>query len=101
MTTPEERDDVIILTDEDGQDFEFQLIDIIEVDEKRYAVLFPLSEEDASDDEALIMRLETDEETGEDLLVDVEDDDEWEKAVAEWERILEEEDLEDEEEDEE
>lgn len=97
MNTPEERDDVIILTDEEGQEYEFQLIDVIEVDELRYAVLFPLNEDESNDDdEALIMRLETDAETGEDLLVDIEDDDEWEKVVAEWERLLEEEDVEDE-----
>ena len=101
-TPEEERDDVIILTDEEGQEYEFQLIDVIEVDELRYAVLFPLNEDEATDDdEALIMRLETDEETGEDLLVDIEDDDEWEKVVAEWERLLEEEDDEEDEEDEE
>lgn len=94
----EERDDVIILTDEEGQEYEFQLIDVIEVDELRYAVLFPLSEDESSEDEALIMRLETDEESGEDLLVDIEDDAEWEKVVAEWERLLEEEDIEDEDE---
>lgn len=94
----EERDDVIILTDDEGQEYEFQLIDVIEVDELRYAVLFPLNEDESSEDEALIMRLETDEETGEDLLVDIEDDEEWEKVVAEWERLLEEEDVEDEDE---
>jgi uncharacterized protein YrzB (UPF0473 family) len=99
-THEEERDDVIILTDEEGQEYEFQLIDVIEVDELRYAVLFPLEEDESSEDEALIMRLESDVETGEDLLVDIEDDDEWEKVVAEWERLLEEEDI-DEEEDEE
>jgi uncharacterized protein YrzB (UPF0473 family) len=101
MNTPEERDDVIILTDEEGQEYEFQLIDVIEVDELRYAVLFPLNEDESSEDEALIMRLEADEETGEDLLVDIEDDDEWEKVVAEWERLLEEEEADEEDEDEE
>ena len=90
MTTPEEREDVIVLTDEEGTEYEFQIIDVIEVDTNRYAVLFPL-DEDAEDDEALIMRLESDPDNGEELLVDIEDDAEWEKVVAEWERILEEE----------
>lgn len=84
-----ERDEIIVLTDEEGTEYEFQIIDVLEVDGSRYAVLFPLDEE-AEDDEALIMRLDTDE-NGEDILVDIEDDEEWEKVVAEWERILEEE----------
>jgi len=99
--TDETRDEIIVLTDEEGTEFEFQIIDVLEVEGKRYAVLFPL-DEDAEDDEALIMRLEQDE-NGDDILVDIEDDEEWEKVVAEWERILEEEedeDLEDEDDDE-
>ncbi|KAF0197456.1 MAG: hypothetical protein FD169_438 [Bacillota bacterium] len=96
--TEEERDEIIVLTDEEGTEYEFQIIDVLEVDGKRYAVLFPL-EEDAEDDEALIMRLETDE-NGDDILIDIEEDEEWEKVVAEWERILEEEDDEDEDEEE-
>lgn len=87
--TDEARDEIIVLTDEEGTEYEFQIIDVLEVEGKRYAVLFPL-DEDAEDDEALIMRLEQDE-NGDDILVDIEDDAEWEKVVAEWERILEEE----------
>jgi uncharacterized protein YrzB (UPF0473 family) len=94
--TETERDEVVVLTDDEGNEFEFQIIDVLEVEGNRYAVLFPLDDEDADDDEALIMRLETDED-GDDVLVDIEDDQEWEKVVAEWESMLDdEEDLEEE-----
>lgn len=94
--TENERDEVVVLTDDEGNEFEFQIIDVLEVEGNRYAVLFPLDDEEADDDEALIMRLETDED-GDDVLVDIEDDQEWEKVVAEWESMLaDEEDLDEE-----
>lgn len=94
--TENERDEVVVLTDDEGNEFEFQVIDVLEIEGNRYAVLFPLDDSEAAEDEALIMRLETDEE-GDDVLVDIEDDQEWEKVVAEWESMLaDEEDLDDE-----
>lgn len=99
----EDDEDVIVLTDEDGHDHEFQLIEILEVDEHEYAVLAPLdsaaeagseSDEDVDEDEAIILRVETDEK-GDRIFSDIEDDDEWEKVAEAWESSLEDEDLED------
>ena len=92
MTNHEERDDVIVLTDDEGKEYEFELIHLFELDGLRYAALSPLSEEEPGEDgDLIIMRLEADEKTGEDLLVDIEDDADWEKVAAEWERICDEE----------
>jgi len=78
----EEMDDVIILIDEDDNEHAFAMIDMLEVDGKKYAVLSPLDGEEESD-EAMILRIETDE-NGEEVLYDIEDDEEWEKVVDIW-----------------
>jgi putative Holliday junction resolvase len=93
-------DEVITLTDEDGQEHQFAILDVIEVDSKEYAILIPTDEaEEDSEDEAVILRLETDE-TGEEVLVDIEDDEEWQRVAQAWEELVEVEDEEDEEEEE-
>ncbi|MBS3872783.1 MAG: DUF1292 domain-containing protein [Firmicutes bacterium] len=86
----ERREEVIVLTDEEGNEYEFEVVQVLEVDGNKYAVLFPLNDEDIEDDEAIIMRIEKGED-GEDIIVDIEDDAEWEKVVAEWELFLDEE----------
>jgi len=71
---------IIILTDEEGQEHEFTLLDIIEVDNTEYAILASMESE-----EAIALRLETDDE-GQQILTDIEDDEEWERVAAAWER---------------
>ncbi len=88
----------IVLTDEEGHEHEFTIIDVIEVDERQYAVLLPVApleaeageEEPEGIEDAVILRLEQDEK-GDDVLVDIEDDDEWERVAQAWEESLEEE----------
>ncbi|MCL5677485.1 MAG: DUF1292 domain-containing protein [Firmicutes bacterium] len=88
MSEPEEeREEVIVLTDENGEEHEFTLIDVLEVDGKEYAVLLP--PEDDDDDEAVILRLETDEQ-GNDVLVDIDSEEEFERVAEAWEELLEE-----------
>ncbi|MGQ9779416.1 MAG: DUF1292 domain-containing protein [Bacillota bacterium] len=92
----EETTDLVTLVDEEGNEHQFELIDVIEVDERRYAIMTPVEEEDAAEEgEAYIFRLETDE-NGEEILVDVEDEDEFNRVCA----VLEEMDEEAEEEEE-
>jgi uncharacterized protein YrzB (UPF0473 family) len=69
-----EESDVITLQDEDGVEHRFNLVDIIEVERQRYAVLLPEDEEDAA---AVIFRMES-----EDRLVPIEDDDELGRVMA-------------------
>ena len=100
-----EQGDLVVLTDENGEEHEFELVDVFDVDGREYAVL--ASTEDEDDEEAIVLRVEKDTD-GNDQLVDIEDDEEWEKVAARWDEILEDEaslewdeDEEDEEEDEE
>ncbi len=71
---------LVTLIDEDGNEQEFEVIEIFEVDEKEYvAIAPPLGEED--DDEVMVFRLEVDETTGEELLRDIADDEEWNRVA--------------------
>ena len=72
LMTDEELDDVLILIDEEDQEHPFQMIDMVEVDGNKYAVLVPL-EEDAEEDEAIILKIVEDENC-EEVLYDIEDD---------------------------
>lgn len=82
--------EAILLVDEDGQEHSFYLIDVVMVDGKRYAVLEPAEPED-EEEGAYLFRIDT--EDGEERLVVVEDDDEFDRVV----QVLEEFDDEDDE----
>lgn len=64
----EEMDDVattIILTDEDGQEVEFEFLDLIPYQEKEYMVLMPLEgEDDEEETEVVILQYEEGDEEG-------------------------------------
>lgn len=95
-------DEVITLLDEEGKEHQFALLDVIEVDENEYAILIPAGEGSESEeeaDEAVILRMEEDTE-GNEVLVDIEDEAEFERVATAWEELLDEEDAADEEEDE-
>ncbi len=68
-----EDEDVIQLLDEDGVEHEFTIVDVLEVDERRYAILQPLTSGEKSDT-AVIFRME------DDTLVTIEDDAEFERV---------------------
>lgn len=85
-----EADEVVTLVDEEGAEHDFTVIDIIEVDGSEYAILLPVDEEN---NEAIILKFAKDEE-GNELLVDIEDDEEWEKVSDAWEEMIAEEDIE-------
>ena len=89
----EEMDNIIGLVDEEGVEHDFELIDYFELDETAYAVLAPLDsiEDDENEGEAIILRVAKNAE-GEEILENIEDDAEWEKAVNVWMEIMEEED---------
>ena len=62
---------VVLFTDDHGNEIEFEFLDLIDYEGDQYAVLLP-TEHDA--DEALIMRLVPDED-GQEVYVSVEDED--------------------------
>ena len=82
----------IILIDEDGEEHAFIMLDAIEVEGNQYAVLQPVDEdlEDDEEPEAIILKFEMDDK-GEETLIDIEDDEEWEKVADAWQEIIEEE----------
>lgn len=77
-------EETISLTDEEGKEHEFNLVDIITVDGEEYAILQPVDE-----DEAIILRFGIDED-GNEILCDIEDDEEWERVADAWQEMLEE-----------
>lgn len=96
----EDRDDIIVLVDEDGEEVEFELIDTIEMNDNEYVVMLPLEEdEEASEndvDEVVIFKIEHGE-GGEDSFVTIEDEEELSEVFEEFTKRVEEESDEDEE----
>ncbi len=75
----EEEGEFVMLTDENGIELEFEIIADYEKDGNRYFAMFPPeTEEDAESDflEYVVLKLVKDEETGEEMFVSVDDDDE-------------------------
>ena len=71
--------DYVVLTDEDGNEVEFEHIDTVEVDGTMYMAFIPA--ELAVDEEAEVVILKVEEEDGEEVLVSVDND---EEAVSGW-----------------
>ena len=67
----EELDNMIVLTDDEGNDVEFEWLDTLELNDKTYVVVLP-TDEDA--DEVVILRMEEDGE--EETFVGLDDEDE-------------------------
>lgn len=80
--------DNITLIDEEGVEHEFEVEAFLDVDDQKYAVLVPQSDEHI--DEAVILRFGVDEE-GEEVLFDIEDDEEWKKVADAYEAFAEDE----------
>lgn len=80
--------EIITLYDEDGEETEFEVLGVINLEDKDYYILTPVDEADEEDAQAYIFRADTDE-NGEDILVEVEDDDEFKTVSEAWEAICE------------
>jgi uncharacterized protein YrzB (UPF0473 family) len=88
----DQEENVLTLTDDEGNEHAFTVIDIIEVNDTEYAILFPHEEADGDDEEekeAIILKITKDEE-GNEVLVSIEDDDEWEEVADAWAHMAEE-----------
>lgn len=70
----------VLLTDEDGNEVEFEHIDTIEVEGKMYMAFIPAQL--AVDEEAEVVILKVVEEDGEEILVSVDDDEEADRIFA-------------------
>ena len=89
------RDNLVTLTDEDGNAHDFIVIDAFHVEEKHYVVLLPVYDSEDGGEEAeseldyeeevYIFRVELDDESGGEILVELDDEAEWERVAALWE----------------
>ena len=52
----DELDNIVVLTDEDGNDVEFEFLDVVQVDDKEYVILLPV--EEMENGEVVIFRIE-------------------------------------------
>lgn len=81
--------EIIPLVDEDGNEHDFALLGVVEVENFEYAILLPLEEEEGLEEdegEAIILKIITDEE-GNQTLEGIDDDEEWEKVADAWEEL--------------
>ncbi len=88
----EERDDLIVLVDEDGEEVEFEHLDTIEMEKGEYVVLLPTEELTADDeeiDEVVILKVDYLED-GEETFVSVEDEQELNTVFEEFKRRVQE-----------
>ncbi|MGV8146837.1 MAG: DUF1292 domain-containing protein [Alkaliphilus sp.] len=79
-----QNENTVLLIDEDGKEVEFEVHMTIEVADNTYAILMLTEHND--DEEAYIFKMTVDED-GEDILEAIEDDDEYQTVVAEYETI--------------
>ena len=71
----EELDNIIVLNDEDGNEFEFEFLDLKEYEGEEYVVLLPVEEEETEEPgEVVILKLEDTESENEESYVSVEDE---------------------------
>lgn len=72
----EEIDNIVILNDEDGNEVQFEFLDLIEFEGEQYVVLLPTEEEEEEDaGEVVILKLEDTESEEEESYVSVDDED--------------------------
>lgn len=90
----EERDDIVVLVDEEGNEKEFEYLDIVEMNNKEYVVLLPLEEnetrKDGEGEEVLILRIEQNED-GEDVFASVDDSEELNQVFEQFKKQAEDE----------
>lgn len=71
----EELDNIITLNNENGEEVNFEFLDLVELDNEQYVVLLPVAEEENDEGEVVILKLEdTDENDDEESYVSVEDE---------------------------
>ena len=84
--------DIVVLNDEEGNEHQFIIIDMVELDQGVYSILMPLEiiEEKTEDDECCIL-LKVVKEGDEEVLMTIEDDEEYDKVSVAIEALYEEE----------
>lgn len=81
----EERDDLVVLIDENGEESEFEYLDTIEFNGSEYVVLLPVEQDDNEEDieQVVILKIVEDPD-GEDSFVTIDDENELEAVFEEF-----------------
>lgn len=89
----DDRDGIVVLVDENGEEIEFEHLDTIEMNGNEYVVLAPLDEEENDSDEAEVIILKVEHnENGDDSFLTVEDDEELDEVFEEFQARMDEQD---------
>ncbi|MBR3133950.1 MAG: DUF1292 domain-containing protein [Clostridia bacterium] len=71
-----EEDSIVVLKDEDGNDVQFEFLDLIEYNNENYVILLPAEEVESEDaDEVVILKEDNDPDSDEESYISVEDED--------------------------
>lgn len=71
----EEFDNIVVLNDEDGNEVQFEFLDLVELDSEEYVVLLPVIEDEEDPGEVVILKVEDSEESeDEETYVSVDDE---------------------------
>lgn len=82
--------DIVTVVDDEGTQHQFEIVDAIETDDGRYVALLPIYENPADmvDGDGELVILAVKEEDGEDIMVTIDDDDEFEEIAEIFEERL-------------
>ena len=82
--------DFVTIVDEDGQEFELEILDTLEMDGKTYTVFAPadIEDMDVNDPDYGLIILRTTEEDGEEVYDSVDDEEELERVYNLYQEIL-------------
>ena len=69
----EELDNIIVLNDEEGNEVQFEFLDLVEYDDEEYVVLLPIEEPEDEAEEVVILKVEDTESEDEESYVSVDD----------------------------
>ena len=73
LGTEEEFDNIIVLNDEEGKEVQFEFLDLIELDNEEYVVLLPVEENPEETGEVVILKVEDTDSESEESYVSVDD----------------------------
>ena len=71
----EELDNIIVLNDEEGNEVNFEFLDLVELDGEEYVILLPTDEDDENPGEVVILQVEDTDSEDEESYVSVENED--------------------------
>ena len=70
----DELDNIIVLNDEDGNEVNFEFLDLVELDGEEYVILLPTDESEEEPGEVVILKVEDTESEEEESYVSVDDE---------------------------